>query len=146
MKKLTVMIGLPRSGKSTWVKRNKENAVIVSADQLRLIIYGQKFYSEGEPIVWAVRGYMLRSLMEQGADIVIDETNTTRHSRKPILDLAKKHGYDTTAVWVTTSEDICKLRVSSDDNLLPVIDRMAAQFEEPEILEGFNEIMPIGEE
>ena len=49
---LTMMCGLPRSGKSTWIKKNKEDDVIVSPDQIRLKVFGVQFYSEVEQFVW----------------------------------------------------------------------------------------------
>jgi len=73
MPKLYVMIGLPRSGKSTYVKKHFKNTVKVSADQLRLLIYGKRYWAEGESKVFWVREIMLKALMEQGVDIVIDE-------------------------------------------------------------------------
>ena len=49
-----VMIGLPRSGKSTYVKnflRKNLKCVVVSADQLRYLVYGQQFFAGGEDLV-----------------------------------------------------------------------------------------------
>ena len=69
--------------------------------------------------------------MEQGIDIVIDETNTTVARRKPIVDLAREYGYFVEAIIINTSERVCIERAKSegDDNLIPIIERMAGQFE-----------------
>jgi len=50
MKILTMMIGLPRSGKTTWIRNNKSentDTVILSADDLRYLVYNQRFWQDG---------------------------------------------------------------------------------------------------
>lgn len=126
-----IMVGLPRSGKSTYAEKYKGNKAIVSADQLRYLVYGQRFWGPGEDMMWAIRKIALTMLMEQGIDIVIDETNTTAARRKPIIELARKHGYFVEAVVIDTPKEVCveRAKADGDDNLITVIERMAAQYE-----------------
>lgn len=126
-----IMVGLPRSGKSTYAKRYKGLYAIVSADQLRYLVYGQRFWGPGEDTMWAIRKIVLKMLMEQGIDIVIDETNTTVSRRKPIVDLAREYGYFVEAVVIDTPKETCieRARADGDDSLIPIIERMAGQFE-----------------
>ena len=126
-----IMVGLPRSGKSTYAKRHKGLCAIVSADQLRYLVYGQRFWGPGEDLMWAIRKIILKMLMEQGIDIVIDETNTTVSRRKPIVDLAREYGYFVEAVVIDTPKETCieRARADGDDSLIPIIERMAGQFE-----------------
>ena len=143
MKTLKVMIGLPRSGKSTWIRYNKTNEVIVSADDLRYIVYGQRFWADGEPNMWAIRGMMLKCLMQQGVDLIIDETNTTKERRKPILKMAQEYGYCVTGYVIMTDEKECISRAIEEQqpNLIGVIERMSKQFQQPEINEGFERLI-----
>jgi predicted kinase len=143
MSRLILMVGLPRSGKSTWVKKHKANQVIVSADDLRYIVYNQRFWGEGEPLMWSIRGMFLKYLMQQGIDIIIDETNTTKERRKPIIKLAKEYGYYVVGnvvegAWTDTC--IARAKAEGDEAIIPVIERMAARFELPEKEEGFDEL------
>jgi predicted kinase len=143
MKKLIIMVGLPRSGKSTWVKNNKTNEVVVSADDIRYLVYNQRFWTDGEALMWSVRGMFLKYLMQQGVDIIIDETNTTKERRKPILKLAKQFGYHVTGnviegAWIDTC--IARAEATGQADLIPVINKMAEQFEMPEKEEGFDEL------
>lgn len=126
-----IMVGLPRSGKSTYAKRYKGLYAIVSADQLRYLVYSQRFWGPGEDTMWAIRKIVLKMLMEQGIDIVIDETNTTVSRRKPIVDLAREYGYFVEAVVIDTPKETCieRARADGDDSLIPIIERMAGQFE-----------------
>lgn len=143
MSKLYVMVALPRSGKSTYVNEHFKDIVKVSADQLRLLTYGKRFRFEGESKVWYTRQIMLRALMEQGLDIVIDETNTIKKSRKEILSLAKQYSYDTVAIVIKTDKEICTQRAiqTNQEDLVPVIERMAESYDEVTEEEGFNEII-----
>ena len=126
-----IMVGLPRSGKSTYTERYKGLKAIVSADQLRYLVYGQRFWGSGEDMMWATRKIILTMLLEQGIDIVIDETNTTIARRKPIIELAKKHGYFVEAVVISTPKEVCieRARAEGDEKIIPVIERMAEQYE-----------------
>jgi predicted kinase len=137
-----MMCGLPRSGKSTWAKKNKGNAVIVSADQLRLLVYHQRFWAEGEPLKWSIHGIALRMLMEQGVDIIIDETNTTPKRREPLIRMGKEYGYTVACTLIDTSKEECLNRAKAKDDILiqPVIERMAKEFVPPTVKEGFKYI------
>jgi protein phosphatase len=143
MKIIKILIGLPRSGKSTWIKDNKkEGEVILSADDLRYLVYNQRYWAEGESLVWSVRGIFLKYLLQQGVDIIIDETNTTKKARKNIIDLAKKYGYYITGIVIKNYPNECIKRAEKTNQLdvIPVIHHMAENFESPEFDEGFDEI------
>lgn len=147
MKNMTIMCGLPRSGKSTWVKENKnENEVILSADELRYLIYNQRFWTDGEPMIWAVHGIILKMLLKQGVDIIVDETNVTKSIRSKIIKLVKEYDYEITGIEFNTPKEICKERAikTGQDDLLPVIDRMAVIYEKISLDEGFNYIDSYG--
>lgn len=78
---------------------------------------------------------MLKELMNQGVDIVIDETNTTRKRRTPILELAKEHDYWVEAYVMTTSKEECIRRcekISYEEYKLmkPIIEKMDKQWED----------------
>lgn len=145
MKRLTMMIGLPRSGKSTWVKKSKGEAAVIAADDFRQLIYGQRFYADGEGMVWATRDTCLKILLQQGIDIIIDETNTTAETRAKIIKLASKYGYEVFGIFMDTAASVCRDRAeaSKQEDLLQVIDRMEFQFALPVMSEGFKNLVAI---
>lgn len=146
MKNIAIMVGLPRSGKSTIsekMKEENEGSMIFSADKIRLLLYGQRFYREGEAMMWAFHDLMFKLLVEQGIDIIVDETNTMAERRQQYIKLAKANGYSVTCVWVTADAETCKRRaiITGQDDVVHVIDRMQSKFQEPVEAEGFDEII-----
>jgi predicted kinase len=145
MPKITLLYGLPRSGKTTWMKENKYNQVVISADSIRYLVYNQRFWADGEPLMWSVRTMMLRYMLSQGVDIIIDETNLTEKIRASIIKLARNYaGYRIECVVMkdASNVDLCLERAKTDnmEDLVPVITRMAEQLELPQKAEGFDEI------
>jgi predicted kinase len=101
----------------------------------------------GESEVWATREIMLKALLEQGVDIVVDETNITQKSRASILELAQEFQYHTVAVVIQTDKETCKERAikTGQADLISVIERMAKNYEDVTEAEGFDEIIVISE-
>lgn len=123
---LIVLVGLPRSGKTTWAKR--EEHPIVNPDSIRLALHGKRFEALAEPFVWAIAQVMVRALFLSGAEtVIIDATNTTKKRRAMWIS----DEWDTVFQHVSTSKEECirRAREESDLEIIPIIERMAAQFE-----------------
>jgi len=128
MKTLLLTVGLPHSGKSTWAKA--KGLPIVNPDAIRLAIHGQAFVPDAEPIVWTVAKYMVRALFLAGHDtVILDATNTTRKRRD---DWKSGHWIRKYQIFSTDQDECvrrCHAAGSNRPDLIPVIDRMAANFE-----------------
>ncbi|WP_187286612.1 hypothetical protein [Acetohalobium arabaticum] len=48
---------------------------------MRKKVYGQRFWNEGEDLLWWIRGIFLKELLEQAVKLYIDETNVTKERR-----------------------------------------------------------------
>ena len=132
-KHLIMMIGLPRSGKSTEAMRYSDNmnAPIVNPDSIRLAVHGQRFWRPGEPMVWTIAKIMIKSLFEAGHEaVILDSTNLSAKGRKEWESFAD----NTTYIYVNTDVETCKARARKhgQGDLLPVIDRFAGELELPE--------------
>jgi len=128
MKKLICTVGLPRSGKSTWA--HEQGVTIVNPDSFRLAVHGQRYWGPGEKLVWATIFLCVRALFMGGTDtIILDATNTTRAQRDQWKsDEWCTYFYDGCA---DVSAEVCKERAvaTGQTDLLPIIDRMAVDFE-----------------
>ncbi len=80
MKILILTVGLPRSGKSTWSR--KQGNPIVNPDSIRLALYGQSFIEDAEPMIWCIAKYMVKALFLAGHNkVILDATNLTKKGR-----------------------------------------------------------------
>jgi len=132
-KRLILLSGLPRSGKSTYAQNlvKQEGAVIVNPDSIRLAVHGQAYIAEAEPFIWAITYAMVDALFIAGHKVVVvDATNTTEKARKPWLDKFENRE-DIFVVWIiiNTKKEICleRSKATNQGYLIPVIERMAAE-------------------
>ena len=145
-----MLIGVPCSGKSTWVAGQDwaKDCAHISTDHYveRQAELEGKTYSEvfRDFMPWAVKlmaGDVVRA-REAGQDIVWDQTSTTRESRdRKFAMLPDYHAI--AVVFRTPPRDELDVRLASRPGKhIPktVIDGMIANWEEPEIDEGFAEI------
>jgi len=125
-KTLICTMGLPRSGKSTWTR--KQGFPIVEPDAVRLELYNQKYWGPGERMVWAVVDLMVRALFRAGNEtVILDATNIQRSSR----DKWQSDNWKTVFHYVDTDTDTCQARAAESGfpELAEVIERMDLDFE-----------------
>lgn len=150
MKKLYVLVGVPGSGKSTWIKNQDwaKDCAIVSTDA-HVEAYAKmkgKTYSEvfEEYMPEAVR-LMAEDVMDAeacGMDIIWDQTSTSIASRKRKFNMLPDY-YKIAVVFSKPDDEELKRRLASrpgKDVPWAVIDQMWGSWEEPTEEEGFNEI------
>lgn len=128
-KTLICMVGLPRAGKSTHVKQLREMGVpIVNGDSIRLAMHGERYIKLAETMIHAVSEIMVRALFIAGHDkVCVDETCVRRAHRDKW-----RHGDWDTVFWhIDTSKEVCLERAAKteDSHIVPVIERMANQFD-----------------
>lgn len=130
---LIVLCGLPRSGKSTYAR--SLGHPIVNPDSIRLALHGHRYVHEAERFVWAITDTMVRALFLAGhTHVVLDATNTTKKGRQNWLN----QSWRTIFHLVGTRKEVCLERAAAqnDSEIVPVIERMATQWEEVSPDEG----------
>lgn len=109
---LWYMIGLPRSGKSTFSSQwelEKPKRVVVNADSIRLALHGNGFLLEKEPEVHHIVYITVKALLLQGYEVLVDETNYKPELRQIWRELGGK------GIYIPTPIDICLSRVKGSD-------------------------------
>jgi predicted kinase len=128
MKILHMMVGLPRSGKST--KAKELGHPIVCPDAIRLATHGTLWRIESEPLVWGIARTMVEALFLAGHnEVILDACNHTKDRRR-IWESSKwviKHY----VVDVDMDTCIARAKASFQDDLVPVIQRMGAAWDPP---------------
>lgn len=126
--KLFFLIGIPRSGKSTYCEKwvdnpNHKRRVIVSSDSIRMAMHGQRYEPLAETMVFAVKHIMIRSLLSKGFDVIVDGTHSTKISIQRLLEIDP----NATPIFLQTPVEVCKERAikTNQPDLIPVIDRIA---------------------
>lgn len=118
---LKVMVGLPRSGKSTVAAYMGDPTV--NPDAIRLALHGQAFVPDAEAMVWVMTEYMIRALFLAGHDrVILDATNITRERR----DKFRSKKWTRWFYELSTDNETCCQRaiMSGKDFLLPIINDM----------------------
>lgn len=150
MAKLYVLVGVPGSGKSTWVANQTwaKDCVYVSTDG-----YVEKFarrmgktYSEVfDEVMPRAVNLMTRAVIrarEQGKDIIWDQTSVNVKSRKRKFNMLPDY-YAIAVVFKTPEKEELDRRLASrPGKTIPdhVVKSMSASFQMPTEDEGFKEI------
>lgn len=135
---LTILVGIPGSGKSSFVEPFKQRhgaAVVLSSDEVRGILGKDESDQSVSRQTFQFLECAAELLLRQGRNVVIDATNTTAKARKPFVDLGVKYGARIECIVVNTSIENCKKRNAERKRQVPesVIDRMAAQLQVPKV-------------
>ena len=83
MSKMYLTIGIPGSGKSTYIKKHlKENEIIISKDDIKYKKYGNKgfLYSKEEEIYQEILS-QINQAIEENKDFYIDQTFLSKKTK-----------------------------------------------------------------
>lgn len=97
MSSLTLTIGLPASGKTTWAKKIRQerpNTILVSRDALREEFFGEftTYSQEQERLITSVVEKAVDKALESGGDVIVHDMNLKKAYRKRWASYAVKHG------------------------------------------------------
>jgi len=150
MPKVYVLVGVPGSGKSTWVSNQDwaKDCAYISTDSIveQFAAEQNKTYSEvfesfmPTAVDLMVDQVLLAKL--QNKDIIWDQTSTTILSRKKKLKMLPDY-YHIAVVFKTPPKDELDRRLNNrPGKIIPpnVIENMISNWEDPSKKEGFKEI------
>lgn len=151
MTKLTLLVGLPGGGKSTYANRIMEsnpNAVWISSDAIREELWGDANDQQQPSSVFGEMFSRTVAALNAGNDVIYDATNLVAKTRASTLASIRgrvNHPILAECVVVLCSIKECKRRQANRDRVVPdeVIDRMVRQFQTPWYNEGWDYITTV---
>lgn len=98
MLKITLTVGIPACGKSTWAKeevqKNPEGITRVNRDDLRNMMSNYHFSDANEKLVTSAKTFIIQQALRYGRDVIIDETNLNRRNFDDICKLVREMNLD----------------------------------------------------
>jgi predicted kinase len=142
--KLILTVGLPGSGKSTYLARMGVNAI--SSDEIRRLIADDPRDQSMHARIFATIRYLVRQRIAAGRpETYVDATHLTRWERLPYIRLAQRHGCEIEALFFDMPAEICIQRNQGRDRVVPdqaILD-MARGLQTPTEAEGFTRVQRV---
>lgn len=145
-----MLIGVPGSGKTTWIRNHQHDAVILSTDDKieaeaeRVgLTYSDVFHDTIKRAIGEMNTDLIRAIRGK-RDIIWDQTNLTRKSRAAKLSMVPDD-YEKIAVFFSTPDraELKRRLDSRPGKTIPanVILGMVSQLQPPSKEEGFDSIV-----
>jgi predicted kinase len=133
---VTVMSGLPASGKDTWIARHLPDLPQVSLDAIRTELETAPARNQG--LVVQVAREKAREFLRAGRNFVWNATNLSREIRTQVIDLFAAYEARVKVVYVETSHAALYEQNRTRDSVVPpsAIERMLDRWEVPGRTEG----------
>jgi predicted kinase len=142
--KLIITVGLPGSGKSTYLARLGVNAI--SSDEIRRLITDDPLDQNVNARIFATVRYLVRQRISAARPVTyVDATHLTSWERKPYVKLAQRYGCQLEALFFDVPIETCIARNQARDRVVPeeAIRKMARLLVPPSKEEGFTSVLTI---
>ncbi len=146
-----LLVGVPLSGKSSWIRNNHPNTRIVSRDELVMEVYGSDDYNAAfkevdQKEVDRALDLRLKEVNRNKENVIVDMTNMVVSRRTKTLRYFSDGYYKEVIVFpVLETEEYDrrnKERNVNENKWIPpfVISSMLDSYQEPTLDEGFDKI------
>ena len=139
--RIVLLVGLPGSGKSTYLEQLGVSGL--SSDAIRKLLVDDETDQTVHVRVFQTLRYLLEQRLAIGRPVTyIDATNLTPEERGPYLAIGRAWGCDVEAVFFDVPFDVCLERNAGRPRVVPgeALAKMAAKLAPPSVEEGFARV------
>jgi len=142
--RIVVLVGLPGSGKSTYLEQI--GATALSSDAVRKLLADDETDQTIHDRVFQTMRYLLRHRLGLRRPVTyIDATHLTPEERRPYVAIGKSYGCEVEAVFFDVPLEVCRERNARRHRVVPddVLAKMAAKLTPPSVAEGFDRVTAV---
>lgn len=141
---LVMLVGLPCSGKSTFVQpyTKSPHVEVFSSDTLREELFGNVDHQTDNDLLFKELHKRIKNCLKSGKSAIYDATNINYKRRMAFLAELKNIPCHKECVLMATPYEVCLERNKTRDRKVPeyVIERMYKNFDIPYYYEGWDNI------
>jgi predicted kinase len=139
--RIVVLVGLPASGKSTYL--TSISAPALASDAIRGLLADDETDQSLHDRVFQTLRYLLRQRLALGRPVTyIDATSLTPQERAPYIGIGKSFGCEVDALFFDVPLEVCLERNRLRARVVPeeALAKMAARLVPPSLEEGFTRV------